>query len=197
MLRAIAIYQINDDTNPPTFTKTTHRAPKITYYSLFVGDEFNNIENSFLSTLTHDDISQCATLYSLCNNEHHYVKRIVDKPYIMVICSKHKLDPKELAYLFINIKFVFENQEITHHTLDMIHANPLNYIAKDQRLIEANANIGELKVALNVAIEKIILRGEAIEPLIKSTAELSTASLKFKREAAKQNGYCGSCQFGS
>lgn len=191
MLRAIGIYEIDTSNTPCQFIKTNHTAPKAQLLTLFNFHPLASLEQNTFPQLTPSDLEATGTLHFQDQQEHHYLRRVAGKPYLMAICSRKRLEPKETAYLMINIQHAFEQPDSSRVKLEDIIINPLGYIATDHLIASTRQDIEALKqISLN-NINSLLERGERIDDLRESTLKLTDMSTTFKRRAEEQNSWCG------
>jgi hypothetical protein len=191
MLRAIGIYTI--DTSPTTCQRFTPHssAPKPQLFNLFNSNPLASIEAHTFPQVRLSDLDAPGILHYQYQSEHHYLRQVTGKPFLMVICSKNRLDSKEAAYLMINIQHAFQYPDNSGVTLDKMIINPLGYIAKDHLVTATQQNVDELKQIALSNIHSLIERGERIDNLTSNASTLSDLTSTFKRRTEEQNSWCG------
>ena len=108
---------------------------------------------------------------------------------LIAIVSRKELEPKELAYLFLNIKTIYLRPAL-NISLDEVVMNPYNYIGRDILISRIKEQAVEVKAIAIENIEKILLRGEKLERLLEKTDDLARDTISFKREAKRLNSCC-------
>lgn len=184
MLIAIGIYSFTQDT-PPKFFRVDSAQPK--GLSLFSSSHLASLESQTLPLLTSEDLQSARPLHFPQDSEHHYIKRVVGEPFILVMGSRSKLDDKEAHYLFINMWHAHIRPETAKVTLQQIIDNPLGYTGSDRNLDAIKQSLEETKKIMIENIDKIIERGEKLEQVHNATIKLQQASAAFEEEARRLN----------
>jgi hypothetical protein len=215
MIRAIAIYHINEENSKQPFGRTNQYVPldaykETTMSTLTFWQEPNYLlkymEQASLAKLDLAELEsvrdgkdgrkvrEVRVVHFTHQNEHHCFRKVINKPYVMVICSKGKIGDEEAINLFRNIQYAVLQPASSGVTLAKIIDHPLDYTGKKDYLVESTLEQAlDLKDEALVLIDKMLERGEKIEDLNLVTIELCLNTQRFQRESKQLNSYCSYC----
>lgn len=190
---AIGIYEIINENSTIAFQKSNHYEPKPNLPSLFFYDPFKIIEEKSLPQLSMADLNIQSIIHIEQGNEHHYFQRVTDKPFLIALSCKQKLEPKEAYYLLLNAQRAFLYPDSSSVKLESILMNPLGYIATDHLIQQLQQNANDLKQLSIQNIDKLLERGERIDKLNENAVNLTELTSQFKSRSNEQHKYCSYC----
>lgn len=157
---------------------------------MFVKNDMETLEKKTLPNLSSP--ATAGFHYAVKEGEHsreyHYVE--FRKGIAIAICSRTKLEAKEIPNLFNNIHHAHVRPIIVKTTLEQILNNPIGYIGRDLQMGRITDETAKVKAVMLDNIEKALARGESLEILEEKSIRLQENALKFNRKAEKLNSCC-------
>ena len=188
-LKAVAIYNCPEEkkpNEPKLINASTHET---TALSLFpVPDPYLKVFQDETYPKLPEKVFEHHLPTESDPKSYHYIKKIPGDPFFMVLCSRQILLPKEIKYLFINLRHAQLRPNIVNIN-DMIK-NPLAYNAKDHQITYMQNQVNEAKHVMCENIDQVITRGEHIEDLIVKSKGLVRQTEQFETQAKKLNRRC-------
>lgn len=120
------------------------------------------------------------------HSEFQYIMKTTDD-LVVAICSRQKLQPNELQYLFRNIMHAHLRSKNTNITLQNIIDNPLMFIGRDAQIASLKQNVDETKQIMLENLDKMFNNMEKTEALVEKTENLVDLSETFRKKSAKLN----------
>lgn len=194
MLRAIAIYQLNDE----GFVRDKAEIKPGTYFN--PNEALTNFEKETLPKFVDDQKLLAETsMYSdkSKDGEFYYLQWLPERNRLLLIISQKELFEKEPRYLLINVNHVDQRGDKVKTTLKDILVNPMGYTGMDLLTHAVRKDVEELKVVVLNARNTLLERGEKVETLEAQSARLFTASKEFRdRSEELKNSFtcCGGVQ---
>jgi len=189
-LNAVAIYR--DPEGNPRLRKNIAQAPSKDAIKLFGDNPCTNFEKHTLPILP-AVLEQDRTYETQSHGEQSYVKKIPGDDFFMMLCFdlKKSPEPKEIHYLFINLRHAFLKPSLVK--MNDLLTNTLGFIGKDRAVTQLQQEMEELKESMlhhvNIALEN----SAKVDALLEKSDSLQLESVRFNRQAAQLNrGCCGS-----
>jgi hypothetical protein len=187
MIIAIGVYRTNQNNYDKSYDKILFGQQN--RGELFPGNKLEKVETHSLRKFSQNLEAQVD--YYPYEDEHHYLyKPNLDGNIILAIVSKTPLQALELRYLFTNIEHIRIKPQSVKTTLDDIVKNPLGYTGRDILIQAIKDEADQTVEALQIALDKVIQRGEALKELDTTSLNLRYSAKRFEREASNLNSCC-------
>lgn len=193
MLRAIAIYERDEEDGSFTLIKSAKKEPDTLFFKNTVISDFEKM--SLQKMMGKDEfLSSDGIMADKSNQEYYYMQWIPERRHLLVVMSARVLDKSEACYLLININHVDVRSDKVKTTLNDIVVNPIGYTGRDIFTQAILQNVNDLKVVAINTKNLVMERGVRIQTLDEKSEDLFASSVEFKERAEElKNSYtcCG------
>lgn len=186
MLRAVAVYEFNDEENKFSLIKSS----KIKS-GFFAPRDLEQFEENILPIITKNLVPDKIYNKPFASN-FHYAKWTPETKHLQVVIASRELKETAPGWLLINVRHV--DEETVKATLDDIRVNYIGYIADDILIKRRKDQVAAVKAELIKNMEAALLRGQILEQLEPEALDLKENSIKLGAEATDlKNSYtcCG------
>lgn len=191
MLRAIAVYEYNDEAEEFKPIKTAIKPGTL----FFPNHTLSDFENTTLPKLKENDrlMSGYKMFDDKCDQEFYYVQWIPERKHLLVAISERELFDAEPRYLLININHADVRSDKVKTTLTDILRNPIGYTGRDIFTQAILHDVNDVKAIAINTINMLLERGERVQTLVEKSERLYVSSVEFQGRAEELKNSFSCC----